>query len=253
MNRWLCDLADEAGRWALEFLRTGFVVTTKPDRTVVTSADLYIDKFVREAILAQFPGDCVLSEEAPDDPVRLTASRVWIVDPIDGTSHFASERPDFGTLIALCVDGKAVESAARFPKLELTIYANKDAGAFVNGRKVSVSTTQELYGAKIACHAEGLQDMHTVRGMERNNALSVFKVAAGEIDGCVVRTGETTGEHDYAWASCLVEAAGGTLTDIDGIDLRYNKEVRRMPSILVCSNGSIHKALAAKVKAELEC
>ncbi|MBM3289654.1 MAG: 3'(2'),5'-bisphosphate nucleotidase CysQ, partial [Candidatus Hydrogenedentes bacterium] len=82
MNDWLIQLAEEAGRTAMDFRRQGFEVITKPDGSPVTSADLAIDRFLHEEISARYPGDCILSEETPDDPDRLSARRVWIADPI---------------------------------------------------------------------------------------------------------------------------------------------------------------------------
>src|SRR5690242_16010919 len=88
MNDWLVGLAEECGRMALDYWRSGFEVITKPDGSPVTTADLAIDGFIHNEIALRFPGDCVLSEESPEDPDRLGATRVWIADPIDGTAHF---------------------------------------------------------------------------------------------------------------------------------------------------------------------
>ena len=246
MNDWLINLAEEAGRTALDFRRDGFETVTKPDGSPVTTADLAIDQFLHEEISARFPGDCVLSEEAKDDPDRLNARRVWIADPIDGTAHFASGGDGFGTLIALCVDGVASECVARFPALAITLYAKLGDGAYVNGRPVTVSTASGG-GARIATHAPRFLPLHSAPIQYGNNAVAIFKVIAGEIDGCIATTTASTGEHDYAWASCAVESAGGSLTDLQGAPLRYNKPVRTMPPVLVCSNGIIHESLRERV------
>ena len=246
MNDWLIQLAEESGRTALEFLRDGFEVTTKPDGSPVTTADLAIDRLIHEEISARYPEDCVLSEESEENPERLNARRVWIADPIDGTAHFVGKGEGFGTLIALCVDGTAEECVAHFPVLALTLYAKLGEGAFVNGRRVTVSTV-EGENAKVATHAPRFLPLHSAPVQYGNNAVAIFKVIAGEIDGCVATTTASTGEHDYAWASCAVEAAGGKLTDMYGAPLRYNKPDRKMPPVLVCSNGKIHEGLRKRV------
>jgi myo-inositol-1(or 4)-monophosphatase len=242
MNRWLCDLAEEAGRIALDFLRDGFETKTKPDGSLVTSADLRLDQFIQEQIRARYPKDCVLSEESPDDPDRLNARRVWLVDPIDGTTHFASRRPDFGVLITRCEDGEAVECVAHFPALWVTLYASAEAGAFVNGRPVKVSA-HDFEGARIVCTVEGASALNTAPTAQRNNAMAIFRVVTGEIDACALQTSPSAGEHDYAWASCAAAAAGGMFTDLAGATLKYNKARRSMPRVLVCSNGVIHERL----------
>lgn len=251
MNRWLCDLAEEAGRIALDFLRDGFETNTKPDGSLVTSADLRLDRFLQERIRARFPEDCVLSEESPDDPRRLDARRVWLVDPIDGTTHFASRRPDFGILITRCEDGDAVECVAHFPALSVTLYASADLGAFVNGRAVNVSN-RDFDTASVVCTVDGASALNTAPPTQRNNAMAIFRVITGEIDGCALQTSPSAGEHDYAWASCAAAAAGGRFTDLAGAPLKYNKVRRTMPRVLVCSNGMIHERLLREVAGAIE-
>lgn len=231
---------------ALDFRRNGFELMTKPDGTPVTNADIAIDSYLHEQISARHPNDCILSEESQDDPGRLGASRVWIADPIDGTAHFAGASDGFGTLIALSVDGVATECVANFPALGITLFAKLDEGAFVNGRPVKVSdiATRE---AKIATHAPRFMSLHSAPVQYGNNAVAIFKVITGEIEGCIATTSATTGEHDYAWASCAVEAAGGRVTDVAGYPLRYNKPVRKMPPVIVCSNGLVHEQLLQQV------
>jgi myo-inositol-1(or 4)-monophosphatase len=243
MNNWLIGLAEEAGRMTLEYRETGFEVFTKPDGSPVTTADLAVDAFLQSEIKAKHPGDCVLSEETPDDPARANAKRAWIVDPIDGTVHFAAKRDGYGILIALCVDGEADECVANFPAQHILLYAKRGQGAFVNGRTVHVSTNTEH--PKIATHADAFITLHTAPAQLRNNAVAIFQVITGELEGCICMTSPSTGEHDYAWASCAIEAAGGRLTDMDGAPLRYNKSIRRMPSVVLGSNGLIHDELVA--------
>lgn len=242
MNDWLIGLAEECGRMALDFWREGFEVKTKPDGSPVTTADLAIDRLIHDEIKARFSNDCVLSEETPDDPNRLQAERVWIADPIDGTAHFANRRDGFSTLIALCVNGVSEEAVAHFPALGLTLYAKLSEGAYVNRRRVFASKNHGA-NAKIAAHAPRFSALHSAPAHYNNNAIAVFKTVTGEIDGCVATTTPSTGEHDYAWASCAIESAGGKLTDLSGAPLRFNKAVRSMPPVLVCSNGYSHDEL----------
>ena len=75
----------KAGARALDLARLGFEVQTKRDRSHVTTADLEVNRLLREMQQDHFPDDGWLSEESPDDPERLTKTRVWIVDPIDVT------------------------------------------------------------------------------------------------------------------------------------------------------------------------
>ena len=245
MNHWLIATLQEAGKIALEYLERGFTVDRKPDGSPVTSADLAVDAFLRERFSLELPGDCLLTEESPDDPGRLKRRRVWIMDPIDGTANFIAGRPDFGILVALCVDGQAIESIAHFPMLSLTLYARRGDGAYVNGRLVGVS--KDCTGEpKVVAPNGRFEGLHTAPQPLRNNAMALFQVATGEVEGCVLQCSPSAGEHDYAWASCAVEAAGGMLTDAKGAALKFNKPERRMPEVLVASNGDIHAQLLEK-------
>ena len=84
---------------------TGFDTYTKPDQSPVTSADLAVNQILRDHLSAAFPEDGWLSEETEDDHHRLTRSRVWIVDPIDGTRSFVRGLPEFCLSVALVEHG----------------------------------------------------------------------------------------------------------------------------------------------------
>ena len=86
------SLADDAADIAMGFFRGGFDVEIKPDSTPVTEADLAVEAMVRSRLASEFPDDAVLGEE---DGLAGSGSRVWVVDPIDGTKNFAARIPDF--------------------------------------------------------------------------------------------------------------------------------------------------------------
>jgi myo-inositol-1(or 4)-monophosphatase len=240
MKDWLIEMVRGAGQIAEEYQARGFSVKYKEDGTIVTSADLHIDRYLRGRIHGRFPEDGILTEESVDNAARITWRRVWIVDPIDGTAAFAEKRPEFGILVALCIDGVAVESVAHFPRMNLMLYANVDQGASVDGRPVSVSGAPDIE-TKIAVLSRAHQHLHTASRMPQNPALALVQVIMGEIGACIVACGPNAGEHDYAWASCALTAAGGRLTDAAGRELRYNKVNRCMPPIIVGSNGRVHE------------
>jgi len=81
------------------------VVSTKPDGSPVTSADLAADAAIRATLCEAFPGDAILTEEGVDDGARLSSRRCWIGDPLDATSHFVAGSDDFDTFVALAVNG----------------------------------------------------------------------------------------------------------------------------------------------------
>ncbi|MBX7258396.1 MAG: hypothetical protein K1Y02_18680 [Candidatus Hydrogenedentes bacterium] len=247
MDAWLIETMRHAGQIALDFFEGTFEVKTKPDGSPVTTADLAVDRFLREQLGQRYPEDCLLSEETEDDPRRSESRRVWIIDPIDGTSYFAARKPEFGVLAALVVDGIAEESVAYFPKMDILLASKRGEGAFVNGRRVRVSPVTGAQ-AKVACKPGPFQSLNTAPQVIKNNALEVFRVITGETEGCVVQTSPSTGEHDYAWASIAIEEAGGRMTDTNNEALRYNKPIRKMPPVLICSNRLVHDTILAGVR-----
>src|SRR5687767_13892059 len=88
---------------------------TKSDESPVTDADLASDRIIRARIAATYTTDAILTEEGADDDFRLSADRVWIVDPIDGTIQFVSRTGQFDVLIALVVRGRPVVSVMLQP------------------------------------------------------------------------------------------------------------------------------------------
>ena len=96
MERELAALVESirnAGAKVRDMVRAGFDVQTKPDRSPVTTVDHEVNRILQDMQRREFPQDAWLSEESPDDPARLTNTRVWIVDPIDGTKALVNRKP----------------------------------------------------------------------------------------------------------------------------------------------------------------
>ena len=99
------ETADAAGALILEYYNNHSAKEyKKDDDSPVTDADIASDKLIRERLNEAFPGDALLTEEGAKDQARLQHSRVWIVDPIDGTAQFIAANGKFDVLIALAVD-----------------------------------------------------------------------------------------------------------------------------------------------------
>lgn len=252
MGSWLENLAHDAGKIALSYFNGSFEVIVKENNTPVTTADLAVDRFLRERILAEFPDDCVLSEETEDDPRRLEAKRVWIVDPIDGTSVFIEGRDHFAILVALTIGGGVVESVAHLPALGATMYSKQGEGCFLNGSRVRVSS-RGMDEARISCCGDKTPQLDTVKARMVESYLAIIDVARGRLDGGVFEISPLAGEHDLACAVGAIGEAGGRVTDGEGEPLRFNKQVRSVPPVMVCSNGLIHDALLAKTQAIMHC
>lgn len=246
---WLVSAVREAGSIALQhFQARSYSVETKPDGSPVTTVDKELDRFLREHIQSACPTDGIITEEGAPVPARDDDASLWLVDPIDGTSHFVNGERDFAVLVARCRAGLSVEACLCFPGLDLLISARLTGGCWVNRRRVHASQ-RALDKARIAARGTRLAQLHTASHESKNAALDIVRVATGELDACVTPVSPQAGEYDYAWAPCVVEEAGGTFTDGAGLPVRFRQGP--MPPIIVASNGVCHDALVAHVQAAL--
>src|SRR5262245_14757813 len=128
-----------AGARALELSKQGFEVHRKKDRSPVTTADLEVNRILHDMQNTHFPEDGWLSEESPDDPVRLEKARVWIVDPIDGTKAYVNKLPEYCISVGLIDAGMPVLAAIFNPSTDELFTAVRGQGLSVNGRPVTPS------------------------------------------------------------------------------------------------------------------
>lgn len=206
----------------------GLTIQIKPDGSPVTNADLEVNRIVQEALFAVYPDDGWLSEESPDDAIRLQKHRVWILDPIDGTKPFIKSLPQFAISLALIDHGQASIGIIFNPATREYFCAVRGEPATVNGRPIHVRHTT---GHRLSFLVNpGPIDRSTIRTWRETAncrtlmgsiAYSLALVAAGQIDG-VINIG-TQNEWDIAAALLLVQAAGGVIVDRDVKPIQCNQ------------------------------
>ena len=103
----------------------------KAEDSPVTDADLASDRVIKERISAVFPNDAIMTEETADDPSRLTAERLWIVDPLDGTQQFIDRTGDFDVFIALVIEHRPVVAVVCQPTTGIILSAVAGEGAWI--------------------------------------------------------------------------------------------------------------------------
>lgn len=219
------ELADAADRIALGVLERGPLVERKPDGSVVTDADRAIEAMIRHRLLERRPAAAVIGEELGSHgsgPVR------WVIDPIDGTAHYASQRPGFALLLACEVDGEVTVGVVSAPALGLRWWAARGHGSWSSSpddgtRRSEVTTTVSLAEARgvVVSRAhldrfgilgrpgtEGAATRLSGRGAELVEgwvSWEVARVATGEADFAI-----TAGSWwDVAAQTIIVTEAGG--------------------------------------------
>lgn len=246
----LTDSAREAGRLAMTFFRRDPRAWTKSGDSPVTEADIAVDRLLRERLQAARPDYAWLSEETADDPARLVASRVFVVDPIDGTRGFIDGDRRWCVSVAVVAAGRPVAAALLAPALDTLFTATAGGGARRDGEPISVSPRARLEGAHIA----GPKSWFGSKAMGRlptrradyvpSLALRFAFVADATFDAAFA----SPRSHDWDLAACdlLVHEAGGALTELDGQKPLYNRE-RLSHDVLAAGGRDIQPELLALV------
>ncbi|MDB5438670.1 MAG: 3(2),5-bisphosphate nucleotidase CysQ [Caulobacteraceae bacterium] len=232
-------LARHAGDMALTMREAGITVSSKPGGSPVTDADVAVDHFLRDNLLAARPGYGWLSEEIADVPERLESRRLFIVDPIDGTSAYLRGKPWFAVSVAVVVDGAPVAGVVHAPAVGETYSASIGGGARLNGQPIRTSTRTELEGAQMLGDPKLFADPRwpipwppmTITG--RNSvAYRMALVAAGTFDAAFAPSGKS--DWDIAAADLIAREAGAVCVDGEGRRFVYNRPDPRHAG-LICA------------------
>ena len=241
------ELADIADAISLKrFSALDLHVETKPDLSPVTDADRSVEQALKARLAEAVPNDALIGEEFGTSG---SASRTWIIDPIDGTANFMRGVPVWATLIALAIDGKPVVGVVSAPALGKRWWAAPGVGAFareIDGstRKLSVSAIGDLEHSSLSYNNLKMWDragklnqlIELSRKIWRTRAFGDFwsymLLAEGSLD--------IVAEHDlkiYDIAALvpIVEQAGGKFSDLAG-------ELTPESSSVLATNGKLHRA-----------
>ena len=251
-------LARTAGERILQHYAAGFITEQKIGADnfsePVTIADREASRIIVDGLIAAFPNDAVLSEEEKDDlKLRLSKRRVWIIDPIDGTAGFVKHDGDFCVQIGLAEDGLPVLGVVYIPAYDLLTYAVKGSGSYL------VTTGSEPKRMQTVCCRE-FTDM--VLAVSRNHLSSrmdriiehfrftriVRRGSVGLKVGLIVdRTCDLyihPSPRTKLWDTCapqiILEEAGGRLTDLFGLPIRYDTADLQNHNGIVATSGEAH-------------
>ena len=236
------QLALEAGALLMERRASGLEIRYKGIDDPVTQADLQADALIRTGLQAAFPLDGLLSEETPDDLERLNFERVWIVDPIDGTSSYAAGFEHFAVSIGLAVLGEAVLGVVYNPAKGELIAGALGLGVTLNGVPVTATRTSSVTDARLLVSSSewraGLNAFQTRLPIQPISSIAykLGLVAAGLADGTF--TANARFEWDVCAGVALVTAAGGVATLRDGSRIVFNSPSPRLNwGILAAGSG----------------
>lgn len=239
------DLAVTAGDMILKGFENVDNVVWKPDNTPLTETDEAINRLTIERIKTGYPDHGVLGEEDSYEPER---SKLWVVDPIDGTQPFSIKIPTCVYSLAYVEGGRPKVGVVNDPFTGQLYWASRDGGAFVNGRPLRVSDDESFQGSYFVLSSRmggdgrvttgQLFDRIQERGGKTFNFRSIvygyMTVASGRAAASVAGSIKP---WDLAAAQIILEEAGATVTDYDGQPIQYDVAENGV----VVSNGKIHQ------------
>lgn len=224
-----------AARRVMTIYESEFDVHRKADQTPVTVADLAAHAIIAEGLAALEPGLPVVSEEGEIPPYaqRSRWQSYWLVDPIDGTRGFAARTGEFTINVALVSDARPVLGVVAVPVSGTCYAAVRDGGArleHANGVREPIRTRRLPRHQVVVLRSRTRRHADVDRLIARLGNVRVM-VATSSLKACLVARGVAdlypafgpTSEWDTAASQCLVEQAGGGLTDLELNPLRYNE------------------------------
>jgi 3'(2'), 5'-bisphosphate nucleotidase len=226
-------IAETAGKILIELQTSGLF----DGKSLGKAGDRVANAFIMEALHRQRPDDAVLSEEEQDKPARLAASRVWIVDPLDGTREYGEARTDWAVHVALAIDGAPVLGAVALPGLGLTLDSGPGFALPAPAAKRRMLVSRTRPAAEAVAVAAALDAELVPMGSAGAKAAAVLR---GEADIYLHSGGQ------YEWDNCapaaVALAASLHVSRLDGTKLTYNNANPYLPDLLIC-----HREDAAEI------
>jgi 3'(2'), 5'-bisphosphate nucleotidase len=217
-------LAEEAGRLLVAQRRDSILQGSALGR----AADQVANAFILAGLASWRPGDAILSEESPDDPARLAASRVWIVDPLDGTREYSEGRDDWAVHIALAVDGAPRVGAVALPAQGLSFRADRVAPPAYAERRPRMLVSRTRPPAEV-------EEIAVLLGAELVPMGSAGAKTMAVVTGAADLYYHAGGQHE--WDNCAPAAvalgAGLHASRLDGSPFVYNQPNTSIPDLVI--------------------
>lgn len=247
--------AEEAGKILTDRFGQVKKIEKKGDIDLVTEADIQSENTILNIIARHFPRDSVLTEEAGE--LTQLPERVWIIDPLDGTTNYAHAFPFFAISIAMEFEKECVLGVVCNPYTGEFFEAAKGSGARLNGRRIHVSQTKTLQDALLVTGfpydvQENPQGVIECFQKMLVRAQGVRRPGSAALDLCYVASGVFDGyweqrlhPWDTAAGAVIVKEAGGIITTFK------NEAYTPYHPSIVAANPFIHKAIIEALNAPL--
>jgi 3'(2'), 5'-bisphosphate nucleotidase len=235
-----------------------FTSQLKDDDSPITKADLQSNEIIKQALSSS--GHHILSEEDADESSRLGQEKIWIVDPLDGTSDFVNRTGEFTIMIALVQNKVPILGVISRPTTNTIFLAQKGSGAFkLEGdrwSRLQVSQTRDLAQSRAVGsrfhlteqEKEFFKKLGVASFESRGSSLKVAEICQGLAD-LYLTTSNKIKQWDTCASHCLITESGGKITDMFGSPVLYNTEKLNHENGLIVTNGLVHEEIIRKYRA----
>ena len=242
----------EAGKAVMEIYEQDFSVELKQDRSPLTQADIKSNEIIQRIISVS--GYPILSEESVDDKERLNCEKIWIVDPLDGTSDFVSRTGEFTIMVALIEHNQPILGVVYCPTNKTLFVAQKNGGAYNLGNgqclKLSISNVAELERCRAVVSRHHLSDhdrqflmkIKIDKSTQLGSSLKVMDICSAKAELYFATTNNMK-QWDTCASCCIIKEAGGKMTDMLGSELKYNIDTLNHQNGILVTNGLIHNKI----------
>jgi 3'(2'), 5'-bisphosphate nucleotidase len=228
-------LAEEAGDLLLALQQSGEFTGAALGKAGDETANAYLIRALRK----ERPDDALLSEEERCDGLRVSASRVWIIDPLDGTREYSEGRDDWAVHVGLAIDGIASVGAVALPGLGLVLSSNSPRLMPAANAPLRIVISRSRPAPEAIRVAEALGAELLPMGSAGAKAMAVVR---GEAD-IYLHTG-----GQYEWDNCapvaVAQAAGLHCSRVDGSPMQYNAIDPYLPDLLICRPELVDRIFA---------
>jgi 3'(2'), 5'-bisphosphate nucleotidase len=228
-------LATEAGKLLMQLRDAGEF----SGKGLGAEGDRIANALLMAAIRRERPDDAILSEEEAADPARLTARRIWIVDPLDGTREYGEGREDWAVHVGLSIDGVASAGAVALPALDACFCSEFAPALQPEASPLRMLVSRTRPAAEAVAVAQALGAELVPMGSAGAKAMAVLR---GQAD-IYLHTG-----GQYEWDNCapaaVALAAGLHASRVDGTPLVYNRADPLLPDLLICHRNRAAEVLA---------
>jgi 3'(2'), 5'-bisphosphate nucleotidase len=252
------DIALDAAELVRGYRGPSLRIDLKGGDEPVTEADRAANDLIVDRLRAAFPSDAILSEEVPDDRSRLGRTRVWMVDPIDGTRDFIRGDSGFAVMIGLCIDGRPRLGVVSQPLTFKTYGGIAGVSAWLEApdhprRPLFTSSLAGPPGIRLVAskshRSSRLDGVRQALAIEDELNIGSVGLKIGLVAEAARDLYVYTGGRTKIWDTCAPEAillgAGGRLTDLDGQPLCYAEPDINNRRGVIASNGALHDLVVA--------